>query len=130
MKRAIFDYMVERYGLYLPYYQLEKIESDFKSSKQGIFEFLYTLNEYGLEQYTDKNKGAYKVNNEHLDYTSKVSKVILQMDPKTSEVIAEHQSLYKAVKALKLKLGCTGSIANCARGNQNLAFGFKWEYKQ
>lgn len=51
-----------------------------------------------------------------------------QLDRKTGEVLAEHDSVYAAAAALEIP-GGAGSINKAANGKLKSAYGFKWRYK-
>lgn len=56
------------------------------------------------------------------------AKAVLQFDLE-GNLIADHVSCTQAAISLGKTKTSKSSIANCARGIQNTAFGFKWKYK-
>ena len=60
----------------------------------------------------------------------KQPKAVLQIDPITNEVIAEHMSIAEAARAVGVKVA--GNIGGCCKGlyGRNTIKGYKWKYKE
>lgn len=80
-----------------------------------------------------KGENNYMYGKHHTDEAKKkmgkaLSKPVLQIDPKTNEVIAE----FPSVRELQRELGFdSSSISACCRNepHYNTAYGYKWQYK-
>lgn len=57
----------------------------------------------------------------------KIAKVVLQLDPKTEEIIAVYPSIQKAYDALGKQH--SGHIAAVCTGKRKTAYGYKWKYE-
>lgn len=57
----------------------------------------------------------------------KVSKVILQLDPRTEEIVGVYSSIQKAYDALGKQH--SGHIAAVCNGKRKTAYGYKWKYQ-
>jgi hypothetical protein len=57
----------------------------------------------------------------------KIIKPVLQLDPKTEEIIAIYPSIQKAYNALNKQH--SGHIAAVCQGKRKTAYGYKWKYQ-
>lgn len=58
----------------------------------------------------------------------KISKVVLQLDPRTEKVIGAYPSIQKAYDALGKRH--SGHIASVCSGKRKTAYGYKWKYQE
>lgn len=75
---------------------------------------------------------TYKENNNYLDHNKKMgaahSKAVLQIDPKTKEVIAEFPSLRAAAAAVKGRSTNISSVC-IHKPHYHTAYGYLWQFK-
>ena len=131
-KKELYMHLAENLQIFLPSYQLDLVWDDMIKSirnKESVFTILYRLEQdKELRQYNNKAKGAYTIESEHLKWSDKSSKGVVQMNAETGEVIKEHKSIYSAAKSLGLSGDNAGNISRACTGKSDTAYGFKWKF--
>lgn len=87
----------------------------------------------GRKEYIKNTGGSFKNKTHKTKSKEKMSKAkvvykdIKQIDPKTNKVIKVHKNAPKAMEYIGMKGKMTSNIAKVLRGEQNTAYGYKWE---
>lgn len=129
-RKELFNLLAER-GIYLPNYQLDKAEEMLRAlvKTEGYFKAITLVEEFYLtSKYTDKQKGAYMVENKHRSLIELIKKKVVAKNKTTGEVL-EFDSIYQAAIQLKGNKSCAGNISDAIKGRKKSAYGFVWEEK-
>lgn len=129
-RKELFNLLAEK-GIYLPIYQLDKAEEMLKAltKTEGYFKAISLIEDfYSTSKYTDKQKGAYMIENTHRNLIDLIKKRVVARNKKTGEVL-EFDSIYQAAIKIKGNKSCAGNISDALKGRKKSAYGFIWEEK-
>lgn len=127
-KKELFNLLAEQ-GVYLPTYQLDKAEEMLKAltKTEGYFKAIELVeNFYSNSKYTDKEKGAYMLENRHKNVFETVKKRVEAVNKKTKEVLI-FDSIYSAAIQLRGNKNCAGNISDALKGRKKSAYGYTWK---
>ena len=130
-KQQLYNHLATNLGIFLPPTKLNEVWEKFQTEiKTSMFRAIYKLeNDKSLKKYSDKYRGAFVPDmSEHLEWAKISSKKVAQIDVNTDKVIAIHNSLYAASKAIGVGKNYCGNISKVCQGKANKACGFKWKF--
>ena len=125
-RKEIYKLFAER-GLYLPKYQLDLIEADFKNrinKGEAVFSVIYSYEKRDdFNHFVDKAKGQYVLEKSDIE---RPRRPVIMIDDDGTETYFD--SVYSAAKKLGLTKNSCGNITNAANGKTAVSYKKKWKW--
>jgi len=129
-KKELYTHLAENAKIYLPNYYLDMAFNMLESrGKKSVFSVLYEIeSDKRFKKCKSALKGAYQLENKHIEWAAAASKPVIQLDKVTGEEIARHDSLYSAAVSVGKSKNFSGNISDCCSGKAKSSCGFKWKW--